>query len=343
MKNICLVLCLLFAGRMEISAQQLLSYRNKAEGGYNFWFYSPEKPTEQLVPMRPDDKELQWRMQMDELYHPAKTYHWWHRKEGDHNDCEQQEQKPLIVFLHGASLCGTDIRKVLRYGTLDAMNRGLQLDAYILAPQNPGGAWNPDKLISLVEWASRTHPNLDTTRVYVLGMSLGGYGTMDFSAAYPNRIAAAMAICGGATSKNIANLRELPLWILHGTADEAVPINCSDRVVAAMKRGAKPQRLIYTRLKGYNHGRPARIFYMEEAYEWLFEHRLTDEGRPVSKDISIGTHNIPNAYRSLSGSGHLLPSGTREVYAHGHIAAQEFAMKQDSIMRADSISVHSAK
>ncbi len=343
MKNICLALCLLIASCMEVSAQQLISYRNKAEGGYNFWFYSPEKPTEQLVPMRPDDKDLQWRMQMDEFYHPAKTYHWWHRTEGDNDNTEQQELKPLIVFLHGASLCGTDIRKVLRYGTLDAMDRGLQLDAYILAPQNPGGAWNPDKLISLVEWASRTHPNVDTTRVYVLGMSLGGYGTLDFSAAYPHRIAAAMAICGGATSKNITNLRELPLWILHGTADEAVPINCSDRVVAAMKRGTKPQRLIYTRLKGYNHGRPARIFYMEEAYEWLFEHRLTDDGRPVNMDISIGTHNIPNAYRSLLGPGHLRSSGTREVYALGHMAAREFAMQQDSIMRADSIRVQSAR
>ena len=336
-KYLWMVLCLLCIGAMDMSAQQLLSYRNKAEGGYNFWFYSPEKPDEKPVPMRPEDKELQWRMYMEQLYHSADTYDWLHWREKQKAEAEHSDTKPLIVFLHGASLCGTDIRKVLRYGTLDALDRGLQLDAYVLAPQNPGGAWNPDKLISLVEWAARTYPQIDTARVYVLGMSLGGYGTLDFSAAYPHRIAAAMAICGGATTKNIAHLRDLPLWILHGTADEAVPVNCSDRVVAAMKRGGKPERLIYTRLKGYNHGQPARIFYMEETYDWLFEHRLTDEGRPVNKEISIGTHNIPQAYRSLRGTGHVRPAGTREVHAYGNLDALAFELEQDSIRRADSI------
>lgn len=315
----------------------MLAYRNQVDGGYSFWFYSPDKPSKVSVPMRSEEKELQLRMYLEQFYHSSEPYNWQHWREKQKEEAEHRGTKPLIVFLHGASLCGRDMKKVLRYGTLNAIDRGLQLTAYVLAPQNPGGAWQPDKLMDLVEWACRTHPDADTTRVYVLGMSLGGYGTMDFSAAYPHRIAAAMAICGGATSKNIANLRELPLWILHGTADEAVPISSSDRVVAAMRRGATPQRLIYTRLKGYNHGQPARIFYMEETYEWLFAHSLTDEGRPISKAISIGTHNIPQAYRSLSGPGHLQVSDTREVFAHGNVAAMEFALKQDSIMRADSI------
>lgn len=329
----------------ESSAQELLSYKNKAEGGYNFWFYSPEKPAEKLVPLLPEDKDLQWRMYLEQLYHPTETGDmWlWQRKEREEHRADGQDKKPLVVFLHGASLCGRNINRVLSYGTLDALDRGLQLEAFVLAPQNPGGAWNPDKLMDLVEWASRTHPHVDTTRVYVLGMSLGGYGTLDFSAAYPHRIAAAMAICGGATTKTIANLRELPLWILHGTADKAVSIGCSDRVVAAMKRGGKPERLIYTRLKGYDHGQPARIFYMEEAYEWLFGHSLTDEGRPVNRDVGIGTYNIPHAYRSLRGKGHLSSSGTREAYAYGHVAAAEFERRQDSIMHADSIRAHQKK
>lgn len=336
MKNICLALLLLVFGCLGTYPQHLLSYRNKVEGGYNFWFYMPDKPSDILIPLLPEDRDLQWRMYLEQFYHPTEINNWLHKRDKKERK-EEEEKKPLIVFLHGASLCGKDLNRVLRYGTLDAIDRGLRLDAYILAPQNPSGAWNPDKLMDMVEWACRTNQKIDTTRVYVLGMSLGGYGTMDFSAAYPHRIAAAMAICGGATTKQITNLRELPLWILHGTADEAVPINCSDRVVAAMKRGGKPERLIYSRLKGYNHGQPARIFYMEEAYEWLFEHRLTDEGRPVCKDISIGTHNIPHAYRSLSGRGHLSVSGSREVYAHGNKEALEFAHKQDSIMHADSI------
>ncbi len=332
-KHICTLLLVILLAGLSTSAQELHSYKNLNEGGYNFWFYSPEKPKLRPTPIRPTDPDLQWRIYMEELYHPSEPTKWWlHEEEKKAAEAEKAAKlKPLVVFLHGQSLCGTDIRKVLRYGTLEAMDHGLKVDAFVLAPQNPGGAWKPKKLMDLVEWASRTYPNIDTTRVYVLGMSLGGYGTMDFTAAYPHRIAAAMAICGGATTKDIANLRQVPLWILHGTLDTAVPISCSDRVVAAMKRGAKPERLIYSRLKGYDHGRPARLFYMADTYEWLFSHRLTDEGRPLNKTISIGTHNIPTAYRNLRGKGHLRSSGNREAFACGTQEHLEYTQRQDSI------------
>ena len=316
-------------------AQQLHAYRNLAPEGYHFWFYSPEPPPATLVPMIPEDREMRQRVYLEQLFH-AKPVEWkdWREKEEKERN---EKQKPLVIFLHGASLCGNNLKDVLRYGTLDAMDRGLEIDAYVLAPQNPGGAWNPDKLIKLVEWASRTHPGIDTTRVYVLGMSLGGYGAMDLPAAYPERIAASMSICGGSTSKTICNLNKVPLWILHGTADVAVPVNCSDRVVAAMRRDSVPQRLIYSRLKGYDHSQPCRLFYMFETYDWLFSHSLADENRPLNKEIYIGPRNIPQAYRRMGRKGQLPSNGNKEVYGHSHAEAMEYALIQDSILRADSI------
>lgn len=330
-----LTLCLLICGSTYGWSQQLHAYKNLAAGGYHFWFYSPEPPSPILIPMRHDDMEMQRRIDLEQLFHakPAEWKHWKEREEAK----RIEKLKPLVIFLHGASLCGHDLRQVLRYGTLDAMDRGLEVDAYVLAPQNPGGAWDPDKLMNLAEWASRTHPGIDTTRIYVLGMSLGGYGALDLPAAYPDRIAASMSICGGATSKTIGNLNKVPLWILHGTADAAVPVNCSDRVVAAMRRDSIPQRLIYSRLKGYNHSQPCRLFYMYETYDWLFSHRLTDAGRPLNKEIYIGPRNIPEAYRRMGRRGQLKPAGNREVYGHSHLEAIEFAHIQDSIARADSI------
>lgn len=326
-------LCLLCSIRGY--GQQLHAYRNLAPEGYHFWFYSPEPPPKSLIPLFPDDAELRKRTNLEQLFH-AKPIEW--KKWKEREEAKRMEKlKPLVIFLHGASLCGKNLKDVLRYGTLDAMDRGLEVDAYVLAPQNPGGAWNPEKLIKLVEWASREHPGLDTTRVYVLGMSLGGYGALDLPAAYPERIAASMSICGGATSRMIGNLNQVPLWILHGTADVAVPINCSDRVVAAMRRDSVPQRLIYSRLKDYNHSQPCRLFYMYETYDWLFSHRTTDENRPLNKDIYIGPRNIPLAYRRLGRKGQLNFSGNKEVYGHSHIEAIEFAHIQDSIARADSI------
>ncbi len=76
------------------------------------------------------------------------------------------------------------------------------------------------------------HYDVDTTRVYVIGMSLGGYGTLDFVGTYPQRVAAAMALCGGSTLKDMSGLADVPFWIQHGTADRAVPVSQSKAVVA---------------------------------------------------------------------------------------------------------------
>ena len=326
---------LLILGTIGASSQQLYSYNNLDDGGYNFWFYSPEAPPPTIVPMLPSDTEYQKHLILEHDFH-LKAHDWLHWKAKKEEE-RKKELKPLVIFLHGASLCGHNLKQVLKYGTLDAMNRGLQLEAFVLAPQNPGGAWNPTKLMNIVEWASRTNQNLDTTRVYVIGMSLGGYGALDLPAAYPQRIAASVSICGGATTKDIQNLNEVPLWIFHGTADVAVPISCSDRVVAAMKRKTSPTRLIYSRLIGYNHSQPARLFYMNEVYEWLFSHSITDEERPLNKEIYIGPRNIPMAYGRMQRRGHLISLGQREVYAHSHKDAIEFTHHQDSIAKADSL------
>ena len=122
------------------------------------------------------------------------------------------ESTPVVMFLHGASLCSKDMNRSRRYGPLDAIVRGRQIDALVIVPQNPGGAWNPDKLNDILEWTKKNYA-MDSTRVYVLGMSLGGYGTMDFAAAYPDKIAAAMALCGGCSAKDKSGLGRLPLWI----------------------------------------------------------------------------------------------------------------------------------
>ena len=90
------------------------------------------------------------------------------------DDYEQyQRTTPLIIFLHGASLRGTDMNKVLKYGPLDAVKRGLQIPALIVAPQNPKGHWVPQKINDILEWMQR-HYTFNPQRVYVIGMSLGG-------------------------------------------------------------------------------------------------------------------------------------------------------------------------
>lgn len=208
--------------------------------------------------------------------------------------------KPLVVFLHGASLCGTNLERVKRYGPLHAINKGRKIDALVLAPQNPGGAWNPQKVMKTLEEVLAKHSQIDTTRMYVIGMSLGGYGTLSVAAAYPEKFAAAMAICGGGSASQAEQLKEIPLWILHGTADAAVGISNSTRVVNAINKINKDNdRLIFTKLPGVNHSYPGRILYMPDTYKWLFSHSLSDENRPVNRDIIIDNTTIRGAYVGL--------------------------------------------
>lgn len=209
-----------------------------------------------------------------------------------------QEQTPVIIFLHGASLCGRNLDRVRRYGPLDAIVKGREIEALTIVPQNPGGAWNPKKIMDVLDWVKRNYA-CDTTRVYVLGMSLGGYGTMDVCATYPDRIAAGMAFCGGSSLKDVSGLGKLPFWIIHGTADRAVPIRQSKIVVEKLKESGNDTRLLYDWWQGANHGAPARLFYLRKTYEWLFSHSLLDKDRPVNRDINIRYEDLRKVYNDV--------------------------------------------
>lgn len=208
---------------------------------------------------------------------------------------------PVVIFLHGASLCGRNLERVKRYGTIDAITHGRELDAYVIAPQNPGGAWSPRRVMNIVDYLCRDH-NVDTTRIYVLGMSLGGYGTLDLAATYPDKIAAAIAMCGGASVSDLSGLAKLPLWIIHGTADRAVTVAQSDRVVQAIECGRDSSdtvRLTYDRIKGMNHSRPARLFYRMDIYDWLMSHSLTDSLRAAKPTFPLTDQVFQTAYKDL--------------------------------------------
>lgn len=212
-----------------------------------------------------------------------------------------QERTPMVIFLHGASLCGNNLDRVRRYGTLHAIEMGRNIPAIIVAPQNLGGSWQPKKINGVLEWMKINY-KLDTNRIYVIGMSLGCYGTLDFVGTYSEKIAAAMAICGGTTLKNYDKMSELPLWILHGTKDRDVPSKYTQVIANSLKAKNKDTRLRYDLLPGENHYTIARILYLKKTYDWLLSHSLKDKDRPVNKSYKITTADLKNAYSDMSRS-----------------------------------------
>ncbi len=207
------------------------------------------------------------------------------------------EKKPVILFLHGRSLSGDDLSLVRYYGCINALLRGREIDAIVIAPQSKT-AWKPEKLMELYNWVT-TNYRSDTNRFYVLGMSMGGFGTLDFVAAYPDKVAAAMSMCGGSTAKSLCGLNDVPLWIIHGTADQDVPVWRSERVVDSMCVCGDTSRLIFNKLKSVNHTSLVRVFYLQQTYDWLFSHTLTDSLRLANKDYTISRELLYAAYDDL--------------------------------------------
>ena len=210
---------------------------------------------------------------------------------------DKEEELPLVMFLHGKSLSGDSLEMVLRYGSIHALMEGRAINAIVVAPQAQQ-AWEPQWVMKLYDWLD-DHYKVDTNRFYVLGMSMGGYGALDVATEYPDRVAAAMAMCGGASGKELCGLSTLPLWIIHGTADNAVPVSCSDRVVDSIRSCGDTTRLIYERLEGVYHSRLARVFYLKQTYDWLFSHSLKQKGRPVNRSYSMSNDLLEVAHDDM--------------------------------------------
>ena len=214
---------------------------------------------------------------------------------------EQKEKMPLILFLHGQSLSGTDLNRVRKYGCLDAISMGRDINAIIVAPQDPGGPWNALKLNNILDWVQERFV-FDTNRIYVIGMSMGGYGTFQYVGTYPDRVAAAMAFCGGSNLRDHCGLNKVPLWIIHGTADRAVGVAESQKVVNAMKACGKTDLLRFDKFTGINHSQLAKMFYIPETYEWLFKHSKSDSVRQVDKTVKIDVGVMNMAYQNIDRS-----------------------------------------
>lgn len=211
----------------------------------------------------------------------------------------QKGEIPVVLFLHGASLCGNDLNRVRKYGCLDAISMGRDINAIIIAPQNPGGAWNSEKVLNILNWVTKQYA-VDTNRIYLIGMSLGGFGTIEFLANHGEKIAASMELCGGTIRKDLCKLNQVPLWIIHGTADKAVPVSRATEIQEAMRKCGSTDLLRLDKWAGVNHGALARLFYLKATYDWLFSHSKADNPRQVNKDIKLKSSDMAEAYKDIN-------------------------------------------
>jgi LysM repeat protein len=188
--------------------------------------------------------------------------------------CLIKEKPPIIVFLHGRSLSGTDLALVKKYGVIDAIERGRKVPAIVIAPQvKKTESWQADKVLNVLEYVQKNYDS-DLSRVYIVGMSLGGYGTLNFIGKYPEKVAAAVALCGGGNLNDACNIGKTNIWIQHGELDKAVPVSESIKIYDAVSTCNPQGQCKLTLYPKFGHGELADEFYKDTLYNWIFQFHL---------------------------------------------------------------------
>jgi len=208
-------------------------------------------------------------------------------------DKDGKDRYPLVVFLHGTVGRGTDNTKQLRSGVEEFAKEAVRKKhpCFLAVPQCP-----PDKMwvnlglfdgrrnlplaksptepaamvLDLIDALCKEY-RVDTDRIYLTGISMGGYGTWDLISRRPELFAAAIPVCGGGDTAQAEKLVRLPIWIFHGEKDPLVPLERPRDMIAAIKKaGGKPE---FTEHKGVGHDAWTATYQNDKVFDWLFEQK----------------------------------------------------------------------
>lgn len=187
---------------------------------------------------------------------------------------------PVVLFLHGAGERGDDNTRQLLYlpELMAASENQEKYPCFLIAPQCPSNQWwtsrrgTSEQIAIAVAALEDTLANFpcDTKRIYLTGLSMGGFGSWSLAARQPERFAALVPICGGGSPESAEQLKAIPIWAFHGDKDSVVPVTTTRTMVEAIRAaGGDPK---YTELEGVGHdswtpayGDPAGVI------PWMFE------------------------------------------------------------------------
>ena len=179
---------------------------------------------------------------------------------------------PLIVFLHGSGERGSDLNKVKAWGPPALADKDPGFPFMVVSPQAPDGEWWHANLLKALLDEVLEKYNVDRSRVYLTGISMGGYGAWDLAINYPAYFAAIAPICGGGNALRIGQLKAVPTWVFHGLQDKSVPERESASMVAALR--AVGGDVKYTVLPEAGHVDAWLHAYGEAGlFDWFLAHR----------------------------------------------------------------------
>jgi predicted peptidase len=186
---------------------------------------------------------------------------------------KEEKRWPLMLFLHGAGERGSDLEKVKKHGPPKIVEKQKDFPFIVVSPQCPEDDWWTEKteVLSHLLDSIVDRYDVDTERIYLTGLSMGGYGTWALAAKYPERFAAIVPICGGGKRFLAWRLKQVPIWAFHGAKDRLVPLKESEELVNAIKRQGGNARLTVYPEAG--HDSWTKTYNNKEVYDWLLKYR----------------------------------------------------------------------
>lgn len=185
----------------------------------------------------------------------------------------EDDKFPLVIFLHGAGERGEDLELVKIHGIPKLIAEGKNFPFIAISPQCPTDSWWTERTQDLNLLIDEILSNyaIDKNRVYLTGMSMGGYGTWKLASEHPEKFAAILPICGGPWNvcfkEKLPKLKELPIWTFHGAKDETVPIQGTEFIVNSLKELGNEAR--FTIYPEAGHDSWSETYENPEIYEWL--------------------------------------------------------------------------
>jgi predicted peptidase len=179
---------------------------------------------------------------------------------------------PLILFLHGAGERGNNLERVKKHGVPKIVERRPDFPFIVLSPQCPDEAtwWDHHLTLKALLDEIMVKYAVDVHRIYLTGLSMGGYGTWSMAMAYPKLFAAIAPICGGGFPDFVSELKHVPVWAFHGAEDDVVKLEVSQRMVDALRACGGNVR--FTVYPGVGHDSWTQTYDNPELYEWFLQH-----------------------------------------------------------------------
>ena len=187
----------------------------------------------------------------------------------------EENNSPLIIFLHGKGERGDNIKDVKKHGPPKIAEKEKDFPFVMVSPQclkdeQGKGWWNPKDLSLLLDYVKKTC-HVDEDRIYLTGLSMGGFGSWNWAAEKPREFAAVAPICGGGNPKDASKYGKLPFWVFHGDADNVVNIQASQIMVDAIK--AAKGNVKFTVYPGVGHNSWSKTYSNPELYKWYLSHK----------------------------------------------------------------------